>query len=77
MTNIRLPFVGQSPSISGNHPPISNLFIEAMRGRQDVLSSIRSGRTVLFRGPPHDQPTCHGSDRCCSIPHKQPYAPRP
>ena len=25
---------------------ISNLFIAAMRDRQDVLSSIRSGRTV-------------------------------
>ena len=27
-------------------PPISNLFIAAMRGRQDLLSSTRSGRTV-------------------------------
>ena len=35
VTDIRLLFVGQSPSISGNHPPISNLFIAAMRGRQD------------------------------------------
>ena len=47
MTDIRLLFVAQSPSISGNYPPISNLFIEAMRGRQDVIVVV-SGVAELY-----------------------------
>ena len=48
------------------------VIVEAKR-----MSNGLTTERVLFRGPPHDQPTYHGSDRCCSIPHKQPYAPRP
>ena len=40
MTDIRLLLVGPSPSISGNHPPISNLFIVAMRP---------AGRIVVYQ----------------------------